>query len=1144
MSFRLKTVLGIALIEGALLMLLVYTSINYLKQANETEVERRAHVIGELFAVATKDAVISSDISTLQELSQELIDKTGVQQVKVYDRHNLLYQSNTPKQNLTETTEDKLQDRVLHVSAQVSEGDYHFGRVELTLTSSGFGAFIDDARQHILSIAALEMGLVALFSWLLGMYLTRNLRTLKKAANRILAGEKGVTVPVHNRDEIGQVAHVFNEMVQTVDANQTALENANIQLTTILGTAIDGFVIINTDGVITEANQALLQRFGYQESELIGKRASMLTPSVSRLESEHSLQQFIASSRQRLSVKPQEVIAQTKRGAQFPIQLTISKMVINGQTCLLGLVKDLTEVKKSEQAAQRVESILLATLEASHDALITIDITGKIEQFNDAASMLFGYAPKKAIGELMGDLLFCDGVRAEFNQGLQEYRLTGDGPAIKKNVMLTAKRSNGSTLPIELRMVPVQLGDEVLLTAYLHDVSSRIEYQQQLTTAKELAEAGSLAKSRFLATMSHEIRSPLNAVLGSVDLMLESSLNQEQRIYANTAKEAGTALLSTINDILDFSKIEAGQMSLQVQAFSPADVVAQVLQILAPKAHIKAVQLGSFINRNVPDSLVGDQQKLRQVLHNLVDNAIKFSDSGCISVEMWIPDSHVEECELFCSVTDQGIGVSQAAQSKLFKEFSQVHDTHSTNYAGTGLGLAICNELVSLMGGEITLTSQLGHGACFRFNVAMRRNPDTTNIPYQVPAHCRVLLVHPNETYSQLVRKQYNQYGVQTQLISSLKEVVEGDLIRGRFNLILIDDSCLVDLSSQAVELLKRDFLFDDGLLAVMLSALASQQIEHLKAIEVAQFVNKPLSREILLGLLSAEGPLATANNESLEKVLTPSDQGVRLLLAEDSPSNQIVAGAMLTKMGYEVDYANNGIEAVEMAAQRPYGLILMDMRMPRMDGLQAAQQILLTQPQSVIIAMTANVQQEDKDQCFDAGMKDFVAKPVNRIQMLTTVQKWLAMDATPELDEADSDSEPKAARLESIQDVNRETEQAKSMTENQDLIDGQVISELESVLGADSLHEMMTVFIAETEQRLLDIKNLMTTEDNRAIADEAHTLKSSAGSFGALPLFESAKQLEHMAQSTAVAQMQSQIEHTLTLGVKTCKQLKQKFAQ
>lgn len=306
-----------------------------------------------------------------------------------------------------------------------------------------------------------------------------------------------MTVPVNNHDEIGQVTRVFNEMVQTVDANQTALENANTQLTTILETAVDGFIIIDTHGIIVEANQALLTLFGYQASELIGKRVASLTPSVNRPQYEQNLQQFISSSRQRLSVRPQEVTAQTQLGAQFPIHLSISKMVVNGQTSLLGLIKDLTEIKKSEQAAQRTESILLATLEASEDALVTIDISGSIEQFNDAACSLFGYTERQAKGQLMGDLLFAGQDRNNFNQGLQEFRLTGDAPGIGRQMTLVAKTSADLSLPVELKMVPVQLGDEVLLTAYIHDISSRIAYEHQLTQAKEQAEAGSQAKSRF-----------------------------------------------------------------------------------------------------------------------------------------------------------------------------------------------------------------------------------------------------------------------------------------------------------------------------------------------------------------------------------------------------------------------------------------------------------------------------------------------------------------------------------------------------------------------------------------------------------------------------------------------------------------------
>lgn len=723
-------------------------------------------------------------------------------------------------------------------------------------------------------------------------------------------------------------------------------------------------------------------------------------------------------------------------------------------------------------------------------------------------------------------------------------------------------RADGTNFPVEMKMIPVQLGDEILLTAFLHDVSERMQYETELKQAKEQAEIGSKAKSRFLATMSHEIRSPLNAVLGGVELMLDSKLNKDQRIYAHTAKEAGTALLSTINDILDFSKIEAGQMVLENMSFSPAKMVAQVMQILAPKANEKGVNLATFINRNVPDLVKGDAQRLRQVLHNLVDNAIKFSSGGCVSVEMWIPDSHHQEVQLHCAVTDEGIGISLPAQKKLFQEFSQVHDQHNTNYKGTGLGLAICSELIIMMGGEIELSSRLGHGSCFRFDVRLQLEEQRGNYLTHIPAHARVLLVHPDKTFSHLVRKQYSQYGVQTVNVSQLTDIFKIDEVKGRFNLILIDDTSLSQLSLNLSNQFKRDFLFKDGLIAALMSGLSPEMPVVMADLGLEQVINKPLSREMLLGLLSGESQdeFDTKKIETLLPELTLRNK--RLLLAEDSPSNRVIAGAMLAKSGFEVEFAHNGKEAVKMSAEHNYGLILMDMRMPEMDGVEATREILLAQPDTVILAMTANVSKEDVESCLDAGMKDFVAKPVNQVELVKAINKWLPSSDVVDLQskhtlaKGKNSHKPCEATVQELSLIKESTidDIMNAKTDGPNVIDNEavlsdrlfdelVLSELVDALGQESMEGMFSVYLQETHERLEKLELLRLSMNFNEIDDQAHTLKSSSGSFGAQALYEVAKCLEKSARDKDKQEVESYMLEVQEIGEQTIKAFRERFA-
>lgn len=1162
MSFRLKTVLGIALIEGLLLLLLVYTSVDYLKSSNEAEILKRANAIVTLFAAATKDAVISMDISTLHVLANELLEHTQVLYVNIYDEDSLLVGLGKGIKVETHRLSDDiaaLDDGILDVKADILESGYHFGYVELGIEVHEFDLFLASATTRFFSIAGLEMVLVALFSWLLGSYLTSNLRELKIASNRILQGETGIQIPVTSTDEIGQTTRAFNRMIEKVESNTKELEEANIRLNATLCAAIDGYIIIDIDGVITQVNPASCRIFGYEAQDIIGKNVSIFVPSYERQMHDALIKRFIEGKREVLKRNGQELMAQHKDGRLFPIELSVSKMTIENEIMLLGLVKDLSDIKRKEIAAQRTKSILLATLEASQEALITIGITGKIQEFNNAACQLFKHESKAVLGRRLEDLIF-DGVeKSLFKQGLEEFRRTGSGPSINKSIELMSVKSDGSQLPIEMKIIPIQLEDEIFLTAFIHDISTRMEYESQLKQAKDEAESGSKAKSRFLATMSHEIRSPLNAVLGSVELILDSKLNEEQRIYARTAKEAGTALLSTINDILDFSKIEAGQMVLKSASFSPEKVISQVMQILAPKAMEKGVHLATFINRNVPDVVKGDEQRLRQVLHNLVDNAIKFSDSGCISVEMWIPNSHHQEVQLYCTVTDQGIGVSLAAQGKLFMEFSQVHDQHNTNYKGTGLGLAICSELITMMGGKIELSSRLGHGSCFRFDVHLQLEERKLNNCHHLPPHTRVLLVHPDTTFVELVSKQYSQYGVFSTNVMNVSDIIDSETAMGRFNLILIDETNLADLNLKMTNVLKNDFLFEDGMMAILVSGLRSDMSGELSDIGLKQVINKPLSREMLLGLLSKTEVKKVV--QSTDDFLLP-DQTAKnklLLLAEDSLSNQMVAGAMLTKSGFEVEFANNGIEAVDMAVKKAYGLILMDMRMPEMDGVEATKMILLHEPNTIILAMTANVQQEDVDSCLSAGMKDFIPKPVNRANLIKVINQWLPVLAdrvhVVNLDEnkaivyefkscehSDEDISFKDETTGSDK-IMLETEMQFEPLNNVDnLFDETVIAELFDVLGQESVEGMYSVYLEETTERLEVLKILIKNHDYTEIDNQAHTLKSSSGSFGAHALYEIAKSLEQSARNQDEKSLESNFSALLHIGEQTLKAFKSRF--
>ncbi|MCL1066437.1 PAS domain S-box protein [Shewanella olleyana] len=1182
MSFRLKAIIAIGLMQAALLLMLIFNSLDVIKVANQEEVQQQSRLSAVLIANSVNVTQPRKSIELLKQ-SVEEHQISHIESVQVFSADTRIFAAQRNDQGVFELLAPEVSVRTEDLVLVEAKSNNGTGiDIKVMVNTGAFDTSVENVALKYSVLMLLVIILISILSWYQGLRLIKHVFNIQHASKRVLEGEMGVQVDEPGTQDITDTTNAFNEMLKTVDEERHDLKGANVRLNTILDSAADGFVIIDVDGVINEVNNAVSKLFGYQKEELIEQNVSILMPMAERFMHDGYIQDYLNGGDAKIIgfSRGRELQAQHKEGHLFPIELSISKMEIDGEVLFLGFIKDVSELKKEQASAARTQSIHLATLEASHDALITINIAGRVEEFNAAAVKLFGYEREEALGELLEDLIIPDGFHSAHKNGMEHHRKTGEGPVLNNRIEVPAHNKAGDEFPVELRVIPIQLDDEMYYTAFLRNISEQKSKEEELRQAKEQAEEGSKAKSRFLATMSHEIRSPLNAVLGSVDLLLDSSLEKGQRMYARTAKEAGSVLLSTINDILDFSKIEAGQMVLEPKEFEPDQLVAQVLQILSHKAHDKGVHLASYINRNVPQMLVGDAQRIRQVVQNLVDNAIKFSTSGCISVEMWIPNRGNDKVELCCRVTDQGIGIGEASQEKLFREFSQVHDTHTTSYAGTGLGLAICSELAKMMGGSISVKSQLGEGSQFTLSVLLDESSQATNHNVRLPERPRVLLLHPDETVCKLIKKQYSQYGVETKYEHQVNKVFQSSRVRGRFDLVMLDDACLLEAKEKDIGLLRSDYLFESGYISALSSGVNNDAQALITALGIEESVSKPLSREMLLSLISG----ATADNtheKPLEKVASLPN-GCRILLAEDSPANQMVAGTMLTNEGALMTYANNGVEAVELALKHDFDLILMDIRMPEMDGLEACQKILAHKPDQIVLAMTANVFSEEIAACKAVGMLDCIGKPVNKPDLIKGVSHWLArvvqepgmgMGMQLVLNEADnselgntleaeSNSPEQTTNVEpsivetsivetSVQSLSPQTQDEVSKdTEvsneegnglKAELLNQQVFDELEQAVGKASLAKMMKVFYGETKMRI-DTLEALTPQGNREqIEDQVHTIKSSAGSFGAQKLSEIATKLE-AATRTSDEPLSALFEEIFTVAEQSLSQIKQKF--